>query len=145
MLAGSLGYAPKNREVALSALQAAATQEGMAGRVITAVSYDSGLVRYVSYGWQKAASDVYDAQVSTATYSTVASESQALAGAGYIITAFGGDSANGYMIIGTRAHGVTTPHSILVQNEVGAAGYTVVAAFDAIQPGSVTVTWIEER
>ncbi|HTD60916.1 MAG TPA: hypothetical protein VK679_09710 [Gemmatimonadaceae bacterium] len=140
------GYTPKSRTVAPSAVQAAATQEGAAGRVITALALDSGQVRYLSYGWQHAASAVYDAQVSTATFATVGSASATLANAGYVITAFGGDSADGFTLVGTRVHGSTTPHSIVIDTTAtGHPGYTIVAAFDAILSSVVFTEWIEER
>ena len=46
-------------------LQAAATQEGAAARVITAVSDDNGQVVYLSYGWQSDTATLYEAQVVT--------------------------------------------------------------------------------
>ncbi|HTU50763.1 MAG TPA: hypothetical protein VMF56_09225 [Acidobacteriaceae bacterium] len=54
------------RAVAPADFQAAATQEGAQGRVITAASYDkSGNVYYIFYGWQSDPSTVYETTVYT--------------------------------------------------------------------------------
>ncbi len=99
--------------VATSGFQAAATQEGEQSRVITAVSYDAGQVFYFSYGWQSDASTVYETQVATATFDSVGQVVIALAQAGYIITAAGGNYTDGILLVGTRVKGDTTSRPIL--------------------------------
>jgi hypothetical protein len=49
----STGFDASQRTVALADLQAAASQEGAHSRVITAISYNTGSVVYLSYGWQE--------------------------------------------------------------------------------------------
>ena len=100
--------------VALSDLQAAANQEGKAGRVITAVSWDGGQITYLSYGWSQDTSTVYETQVSTAAFDSVTTVAQGLANQGYIITATGGTLANGILLIGTRVQGDTLARPILI-------------------------------
>lgn len=122
--------------VAPSALQAAASQQGTERRVITALSFLNGQVEYFSYGWQHdTTSSGYDVQVDTAlSLTTVPTAAQALAAAGYTITAFGGDSTDGFVLVGTRAHGVTTPRKLQVvpNSRAGIPGYaTVVFTFSA--------------
>jgi uncharacterized protein (DUF2141 family) len=119
--------------VAPAALQAAATQEAGHSRVITALSFASGQIMYLSYGWQHDSATVYDAQVSTATVDSVAIAAQTLAAGGYTITAFGGDTADGFVVIGTRVHGVATPRTMHINSGngtppvAGLDGYAVVA------------------
>lgn len=60
--AESSGFDMAQHTVALSDLQAAATQEGEQSRVITAVSYNGSDVVYLSYGWQGDTSSIYEAR-----------------------------------------------------------------------------------
>jgi hypothetical protein len=55
----STGFDASQRTVALADLQAAASQEGTHSRVITAISYNTGSVVYLSYGWQGDPSTIY--------------------------------------------------------------------------------------
>jgi hypothetical protein len=118
--------------VAPANLQAAATQEAAHSRVITAVSFLGGQVMYLSYAWQHDSTTLYDAQVSMATLDSVGTAAQALAASGYTITALGGDSADGFVVVGTRVHGVTTPRTIRLNTGgfpppiAGLKGYAVV-------------------
>jgi hypothetical protein len=91
-------------------LQAAASQEGAAGRVITAVSDDNGQVVYLSYGWQSDTATLYEAQVVTADPSGAVAAASNLAAQGYIITASGReDDAGDVILVGTRVQGDTLP------------------------------------
>lgn len=100
--------------VSPSGFQAAASQDGANGRVITAVSWSSGQIYYLSYGWARDTATVYDVLTATATFGTLSSVAQQLAAEGYIITAIGGTATDGLMLVGTRVQGDTTPRPILV-------------------------------
>jgi hypothetical protein len=89
-------------------LAAAVAKEGEESRVVTAISYNSGQVTFLSYGWQGDTAQVYETQVSSASTSGASAAAAALAGQGYIITAFGTADANGdYLLVGTRVAGDT--------------------------------------
>jgi hypothetical protein len=139
--------------VAPADFQAAATQEGAQGRVITATSYDvNGNVYYISYGWRNDPSTVYEAQVATATLATMATVATNLANQGYIITATGSqdahDGVNGpVLLVGTRVQGDTMPRPVLVvpgggdPTPIFKQGYAVVGVADNLP----SRTWIGER
>ena len=92
----------EQNRVAPGDFQAAASQEGANGRVVTAVSWDDGQIFYLSYGWQKDASTTYDVQVEITNIDGVTGVAQQLANEGYIITATGGTFAEGIVPRGTR-------------------------------------------
>lgn len=117
-MSGSGAYALGEQDVALDGLQAAASREGAAKRVITAVSLDAGQVRYLSYSWDRDSTAGYDAKVAQAALSTAADSARALAAEGYIITAFGGDPVDGFVLVGTRVHGDTAPRSLVLDDLV---------------------------
>jgi hypothetical protein len=100
--------------VAPSGFQVAASQDGANGRVITAVSWNSGQIYYLSYGWVRDTATVYDVLTATATFGTLSSVAPQLAAEGYIITALGGTATDGVILVGTRVQGDTTPRPILV-------------------------------
>jgi hypothetical protein len=104
-------FAPAQGTAAPADLQALATAEGEAGRVITAVSHRSGQVVWVSYGWSRAAGTAYEARVAFATAATAGDEAARMAADGYALTAFGDgdDGANGFVLVGARVKGDTTP------------------------------------
>src|SRR5262249_32946398 len=144
------GFMPVVRQSVLPGdLQATATTEGQQGRVITAVSFDQGTVFAISYGWQADTSTVYEAKTATATIDTVGTAMAGLASEGYIITAFGGNPTDGFVIVGTRVKGDTTPRPFRVvpngsQNtQLWDQGYAVVGlTFNA--NGNVTI-WMGEK
>lgn len=121
--------------VAPDQLQAIASSEGANGRVLTAVSYQGRLVSYVSYGWSRATSAVYEARVVPTTVDAVAADAGSLAAEGYAITAFGAGNgaANGLMLVGTRGQGDTTPRLLEVVTLAGGTpppqGYAIVGFF----------------
>lgn len=140
--------------VSLAQLQASATTEGALGRVITAVTIDSGNVDYFSYGWTGDTSTVYESRVLFATFSTAGSIAASLASQGYIITAMGDDAANPssqIIVIGTRVQGDTTPRSILTvpftgdPTQFSANGYAVVGVIPSVSGGTLNGIWITER
>lgn len=94
-------------------IQAQATNDGAESRVVTAISFDvSGNAILISYGWQGDTTTVYDTQTAVVPASAVVSAATKLAAQGYIISAFGGNDTNGYILIGMRVHGDTLPRSI---------------------------------
>jgi hypothetical protein len=112
----SAGYQLFQQRLPVSELQAAASSEGGAKRVITAVSFDQGQVRYFSYAWDHDTTVGYDAKVVQATLPSAADSASSLAAEGYVITALGGDPTDGFVLIGTRVHGETAPRRLLIDN-----------------------------
>ena len=100
-----------------SALQAAASQAGANGRVITALAFNAGSVVYLSYGWQRDRSTVYEVKVAPATFGSIPREAASLAREGYVITALGGNSTRGLLLVGTRARGATTPRALEIATD----------------------------
>ncbi len=141
------GYLLGLHSVPLSGLAAAATQEGLAHHVITALSFLNGQVQYLAYAWQHNTTDVYDAQVQTASLTAIPAAAQGMAANGYTITALGGDSVDGFVVVGTRVHGVTTPRNfqILPKRQAVPAGYAVVGyLFNESAPGEGTTMLVEQ-
>ena len=136
--------------VAPADLQAAALQEGAAGRVITAISYDAGQVTCLSYGWQADAGTVYESQVATSSVANAAAAAADLAAQGYIITASGrADDDGNVLFVGTRVQGDTTPRPFVAAQGEGAdapmrQGYSIVAVISDLTQGGGT-TFLLER
>lgn len=116
-LAGA--YSGIRQTVQLSAFQAAATQAANKGQVITAISYNAGQVYFISYGWDQDSTTLYEATVSTATLSTIGTAATTLSSEGYIITAMGGNSTDGYLLVGTRVQGDSMSRPIELSNQNG--------------------------
>lgn len=99
-------------------IQAQASQDGSESRVITAVSFDaSGNAILISYGWTGDTTTVYDTQTKVVPAggqvgANVLSAATSLANNGYIISAFGGNDTNGYILVGMRVHGDSLPRPI---------------------------------
>ncbi len=99
-------------------IQAQATLDGTESRVITAVSFDaSGNALLISYGWTGDTTTVYETQavlvpVAGDIRNEVLSAATTLANNGYIISAFGGNDTDGYVLIGMRVQGDSLPRSI---------------------------------
>ncbi len=139
------GFVAERAAVAPVALQAAAAQEGAAGRVITAISYDAGQVTYIAYGWQADAGTQYESQVVTTSTPGAVAAAASLAAQGYIITASGrADDAGNVLLVGTRVQGDTMARPFAAGD--GSAlqawaqkGYSVVAViFDTTQTDATT-------
>lgn len=139
----SSGFVPTQYTVPAPGLQAFATQEGLRGHVITALSYDGTQATGFSYAWTGDPSTVYEAQVVFTTLDTATAQIQALAASGYIITATGSTQASdgsGVILIGTRVQGDIMPRPILVGDVLAgtvdpllAKGYAIVAVVDKYQ------------
>ena len=108
--AQQVGFIREQNTVALADLQAAVTQEGASGRVVTAISNNGGPITYFAYGWQSDTATVYEAQVVTASPSGASDAAASLAAEGYIITATGlADGDNNILVVGTRVQGDAMP------------------------------------
>ncbi len=101
-------------------IQAQATLDAKESRIITAVSFDvSGNAILVSYGWTGDTTTMYETQTVVVPQqnqisSAVVSAATTLATAGYVISAFGGNDTNGYILIGERVQGDSLPRSMVV-------------------------------
>jgi hypothetical protein len=94
---------------------AAASQEGTLGHVITGLAFNAGVLNYVSFGWQSDTTTQYEVQVATAaTLDDVPLQAANLAQNAYIVTAIGGDTTDGYILVGTRVQGDTMPRPFKV-------------------------------
>ncbi len=94
-------------------IQAQATLDGTESRVITAVSFDaSGNAVLFSYGWTGDTTTVYETQTTVVPATEVVAAATTLAGQGYILSAFGGNDADGYILIGMRVVGDSLPRPI---------------------------------
>ncbi len=137
-LANQITAAPAN-------VQAMATQEGAAGRVITAISYDAGQVTCLSYGWQADVGTIYESQVVTSSAPNAAAAAAGLAAQGYIITASGrADDDGNLLLVGTRVQGDTMARQFMAaQGQATVAsmqqGYSIVAVIsDVTQTDAIT-------
>jgi hypothetical protein len=139
----SSGFDRAEYTVPASGLQGLATQEGLRGRVLTAIAYDGAQATAFSYGWAGDPSTVYEAKVVFGTLDTATDLIKGLAADGYILTSTGSTQAadgSGVILIGTRVQGDTMPRPILVGDVIAkttgpvfAQGYAIVAVVDEIQ------------
>lgn len=132
-------------------LQAAATEAGAAGRVLTALAEDGGQITYASYGWRADTASIYEAQVLTTSATQAPAAAASLAARGYLITASGrADASGNILLVGTRVQGDTMARPFAAaQGDAQAAslqarGYANVAVFvDLTQ--SNPYTYVYER
>jgi len=96
--------------VAPAQVPAQVATDGQASRIVTAASFDaSGNADLLSYGWTGDTTTVYETQTYVVPPTQVASTAASLAAAGYFISAFGGNDANGWVLVGARVQGDTLP------------------------------------
>jgi hypothetical protein len=101
-------FVMEQNTVAPADLQSAATLEGAASRVITAISVNGSAVTYLAYAWQADTATVYETQVATASTAQAPTAAASLAAQGYIITAIGqADYLGNLYLVGTRVQGDT--------------------------------------
>jgi hypothetical protein len=113
------GFDYRREVVAPADIEATVAQDAAQSRIITAVSFDAnGQANLFSYGWSGDTTTVYEAHTVLAASADVASAATDLANEGYSISAFGGNDANGYLLIGTRVKGdnLARPLTILSQS-----------------------------
>jgi hypothetical protein len=113
---GTLGTFDQRLEVIPPAqIAAQAAAEGQASRVITAASFDElGNANLISYGWTGDTATKYESQTAVVPPAGVGAEAATLAANGYFISAFGGNDANGFILVGMRVQGDTLPRPINV-------------------------------
>ncbi|MHB1935711.1 MAG: immunoglobulin domain-containing protein [Acidobacteriaceae bacterium] len=113
------GFNVKREVVAPDAVQSTVALDATQGRVVTAVSFDtSGHANVFSYGWQSDTATVYDTNVVSVTNEQDFAEAATnLASQGYIITAFGGDPTNGFLLVGTKVQGDTIPRPVMIATQ----------------------------
>ena len=136
------GYHLSNHVIPLAGLPAAAATEGEQKRVITAVSFDSGQVRYLSYAWNHdTTTNGYDTQVVETAQAGVPAAAEQLGTNGYVVTAVGGNAVDGFILVGTRVHGATGAQTVAVDPAFSniLPGYAIIA--DLVDDAG-TVTFI---
>jgi hypothetical protein len=143
-------FVMEQNTVAPADLQSAATLEGAASRVITAISVNGSAVTYFAYAWQADTATVYEAQVATASTAQAPTAAASLAAQGYIITAIGqADNLGNLYLVGTRAQGDTMARPFIAapggsQNQLMQQGYAIVGViFNSTQ--SDYNTYLGER
>lgn len=143
------GFDCKHEIAPMSGVSALVASDGAKSRVVTAISIDRGQVHFLSYGWSSDRTTIYDTSVSTASYDNIPAQAIALAKGGYIITAFGGNPTDGYILVGTKVHGDWIPRPILTfpptDATVSVTGYALVGQAIDLAEGNDSVTWIFER
>jgi hypothetical protein len=94
-------------------ISATASADGAESRVITATSFDaSGNANLISYGWTGDTATKYETQTTVAQHGGVCSAAAALAQSGYVISAFGGNDTDGFILVGMHVSGDSLPRSI---------------------------------
>lgn len=147
------GFEMTMQTVGAADLQAAATQAGANGQVITAVSDNNGQITYIAYGWQSDTHTEYETQVATASPANAPSAAASLAAAGYIITATGLADVAGdlVIIIGTRVQGDTAPRPFAIaQNSsqiqmMQQEGYALVGVIVNLAQPVYSTSYLGER
>jgi hypothetical protein len=141
----------KREVVSPGEVQSAVASDAAQSRVVTAVSFDAnGQANLVSYGWQGDTTTVYDSQAVSVAAPDVEAAASELAGEGYILTAFGGDMKNGFLLVGTKVQGDTLPRSILTYDQSTAstpnggalAGYAPVVRLEYQNPNGSPGGWV---
>jgi hypothetical protein len=150
MKGSATGFDYKHEVVPLAGLQALVASDGANSRVATAISFDgSGQVHLLSDGWASDTTTVYDSTVAAASFNNVSPEAISLANAGYIITAFGGNQTDGYVMVGTKVHGDTMARPILTYppetDNYAVQGYAMVGNAANAGSGNDSVLWIFEK
>lgn len=112
------GFDYRMEVVPPSQVQATATADGQASRIITAFTFDaSGNADMISYGWTGDTTTVYEAQTTSVppgpnVCEAAVAAATALASQGYFISAFGGNDTDGYVLVGMRVEGDSLPRPV---------------------------------
>ena len=129
-------------------LQKQAATDGAASRIVTAVTFDGSVGKFVllSYGWQGDTSSAYEAKAFIAQPSDVLTDAESLANQGYFISAFGGSDQSGYAVIGMRVMGDTAPRPWSADMSIGVSGTPIKGNQPATaDPAPYTfVSWLQE-
>lgn len=113
-------YDGREEVISTGNLQQVAEKDGTESRVITALAFDNqGQLHLFSYGWSGDKNTQYGVQtiLAPATSTGITEAAVKLAAAGYIITAFGGNVADGFVLVGTKVHGDTMPRPLWYGSE----------------------------
>lgn len=127
------------REIVLpGAVESTVAADAAASRVVTAVSFDAdGNANLLSYGWKGDTTTVFDtAVISATTQQEIETSAQTLANQGYIVTAFGGDATDGFLLIGTKVQGDTLARPLIIADQSS-------AGCDRCTVGYAPVIWYE--
>lgn len=144
------GFDYRHEVVSVGDLSALVANDGTKSRVVTAISIDgSGKASLLSYGWTTDRTTVYETKVLTVSFDGIVAKATSLANAGYIITAFGGNPTDGYILVGTRVQGDSVPRSVLVFPPTSPStilrGYAMVAQVGDVGNGRDTAVQIYEK
>ena len=145
------GFDMKYQTASLQDLPAAIADDGANGRVVTAISFNdaAGDVVFLSYGWTSEAHTAYDTEVQTVPYDDIGPAAKSLSSSGYILTAFGGNGPDGYILVGTKVQGDTLPRPILISPKYSdsTAGYALVGWAVNVPSGAASSppVWIFEK
>lgn len=120
------------RVVSAGSIDSTVAADGLSSRVITAVSFDAqGEAHLMSYGWKDDTTTQYDTAVSVVDPQDIVRAAQNLASAGFIITAFGGNDGDGYVLVGTKVRGDSMPRPLEVFPQSNQSGpWIIVADYD---------------
>jgi hypothetical protein len=147
------GFDMQYQTASLQNLPSEIADDGANSRVVTAISFNdaAGDVVFLSYGWTSEAHTVYDTEVQTAPYDGIGAAAKFLASQGYILTAFGGNGPDGYILVGTKVQGDTLPRPIMISPDlaygVPANGYALVGWAVNVPSGAASSpsVWIFEK
>lgn len=115
---GIYKYTRSMKTLPMIDIQKEATAEGLLSRVITAISFIGDEATFISQGWDGDGDSKYDVDVEFATVDTFQDVARTLADNGYLITAIGGNSFDGYIFVGTKISGDSRPRPLIIWNSV---------------------------
>lgn len=95
-------------------LQATVAADGAQSRIVTAVTFDDAdqLAYVLSYGWKGDTKTIYEAETAAVSALDIKDTGLKIGNDGYFISAFGGNDADGYMLVGMRVQGDTMSRPI---------------------------------
>lgn len=99
-------------------IQKEAAAEGILSHVITAISLIGDKVTIISQGWDGDGDSRYDVDVEFAKVDTFQNVARTLADNGYLISAIGGNSLDGYIFVGTKMSGDSRPRPLIIWDSV---------------------------
>ena len=124
------GFDQRLEVVSPSQIQAQVAADGQASRIVTAASFDaSGNAILISYGWTGDTTTVYETQTYLVAAAQVAAAATTLAADGYFISAFGGNDADGYILVGARVQGDTLPRAMFLSGTLTGTPNTGVGSY----------------
>jgi len=107
------GFDYEMEVVTPSEIPTTAAKDGSLSRVITAATFDqTGNANLISYGWTGDTTTVYETQTAVVAGADVCSTAMTFANEGYILSAFGGNDTDGYILVGMRVQGDTLPRTV---------------------------------